>query len=383
MNRRTGTAAKAFQFSLQLPNALLKLRQAVEGSDGLEPLAIVDGGIPGKHGMWRDIAGDAALGGNHRAVSDGEVTGSANLARENAAIANFGGSGEANLAAKHGVGSHVRSMTDDDEVVEFGAAADAGFADGGTIDASIGLDLDVVFKDRRPRLLHLVPGAVVLLGKTKAISADDDSVLQDHAVSDLAEFADRGMGVGKKIISNAGALVNGDEAMQNGVAADVGVFFHDAVGADVRACAYFGGFGDEGRRVESWRVARRLVEEFDGVCKGEVGIGSAQSGKPRQAGVALDAYPVLNKHRRGTRGLEEWEVAPVGEKSNLARLGVFDACDAVDGRFSGAVEAAAELLSNVGEFERHVGSSLPLSASLAQREERSTAVRRYSLNSLG
>ena len=154
-------AAKSFQFGLQLAHALLKFWQAIECRDGLEPLTIVDGWIAGKHGARRDIVGDAALGGDDGAVANGEVTGSADLAGENAAIANLGRSGEANLAAKHGVGADMRSMTDDDKVVELGAVADAGFADGGTIDASVGLDLDVVFKNRGARLLHLVPGAVV------------------------------------------------------------------------------------------------------------------------------------------------------------------------------------------------------------------------------
>ena len=212
-----------------------------------------------------------------------------------------------------------------------------------------------------------------LLGKAKAVAADDDAVLQDDAISDLAEFADHGVGVREKIIADAGALVDGDEAVQNGVAADLGIFFHDAIGADVRACADLGGFGDEGRWVESRLVARSLVEEFDGVGESEVGIGGAQRGKPRQAGVALDVDPVLNKHRRGTRGLEEWEVASVGEKSDLARLGVFDACDAVDGRFSGAVEAAAELLSNVGEFDETCGQLLT-----AECESRTARREKYS-----
>lgn len=140
-------AAEAFKFSLEFADALLKLRQAVEGGDGFEPLAIVNGGISRKHRAGRDVAGDAAFCGDDGAVPDGEMAGGPDLSGEDAAIADFGGTGEAHLAAEHGVDADAGGVADDDEVVELGAAADAGFADGGAVDAGVGLDLDVIFKN--------------------------------------------------------------------------------------------------------------------------------------------------------------------------------------------------------------------------------------------
>ena len=84
-------------------------------------------------------------------------------------------------------------MTDDDKVVELGAVADAGFSNGGAVDAGVGLDLDVVFKNGGAGLLHLVPGAVFLFGEAETVAADDRPVLQDDAIANAAKFAHDGV----------------------------------------------------------------------------------------------------------------------------------------------------------------------------------------------
>src|SRR5580692_9651693 len=151
------------------------------------------------------------------------------------------------------------------------------------------------------------------------------------------------------------------------------IFSHYTVRADMCACPDFGGLSDECRRMESGRVSRRLIEEFDSVGEGEVRVCGTQRGEPGRAGVAFDVDTFLDEHGRGARRLEKREVAPVGEKSDLARLGMFDPGDAVHGSLARAVETAAEFLGNLREAHGHKYSSLPLGASLAQREEGSTA----------
>lgn len=366
-------AAEAFKFRFQFADSLLKFRQTVEGGDGFEPLAIVDGRVSGIHGTWWNIVGDAAFCGNDGTIADGEVTRSADLSGENAAIADLGGTSEAHLTAEHGVDADVRGVTDDDQIIEFGAAADAGFPDGGAVDAGVGLDFDVVFENGRAGLLHLVPGAVALLSKTEAIGADDNAVLQDDTISDLAKFADDGMGMGEEIVADAGALVDGDEAVQDGVASDVGIFLNDAIRADMRTSTDPGGFGDKRGGVKAGIIAGCLIEKFDSVRESEVRIGGTQGGETGHGSVALNVDAVLNQDGRGAGGLEQREVAAVGEKSDLARLGVFNAGNAVNGSIAGAVETAAEFVRNVAECHGHKDSSLSLNASLAQREEGSTA----------
>ncbi len=93
--------------------------------------------------------------------------------------------GESDLAAEQGVFADFRGVADEDQVVKLGAAADARLADGGAVDAGVGLDFDVVFQDGGAGLQHFVPAAVRLLGEAKAIRADDDAVLQDDAVAEF------------------------------------------------------------------------------------------------------------------------------------------------------------------------------------------------------
>jgi hypothetical protein len=192
-------------------------------------------------------------------------------------------------------------VTDDDEIIQLGTAADAGFSHGGAVDASVGLDFHIIFENGWAGLLHLVPRSVCLLCEAEAVAADDGSVLQDDAIANLAKFADDGVGVREEVIANARAFVDGYETVKNGVSADVGIFSHHAVRADVSACADFGGLRNDGGRMETWRVARSLVEEFDGVGERKIRVCRTERGEPGHGGFTLDADAFLNQHSRGPR----------------------------------------------------------------------------------
>jgi len=185
--------AEALQLGFQLTHSLLKFRQAIQCCHRFEPLTIVDGWISGKHGPRRNIVGYSALRGEDRAVAYTEVAGRTNLPGKNTAIANFCRSRQANLTAKHRVGSDMRGMPHQDKIIQLGATPDARFADGGAVDTRIGLHLDVVFKNRGAGLLHLVPSPIFLLGEAQAVTADNGSILQNHTISNLAELADHGV----------------------------------------------------------------------------------------------------------------------------------------------------------------------------------------------
>jgi hypothetical protein len=100
-----------------------------------------------------------------------------------------------------------------DQVVDFGAASDAGFPHRSAVDAGIGLDFDVVFENCWAGLDHLVPGAVFLFSEAQAVAADDGAGLEDYAVAYAAVFADYGVGVGEEIVADFGALVDGYETV--------------------------------------------------------------------------------------------------------------------------------------------------------------------------
>src|SRR5712691_6984287 len=163
------------------------------------------------------------------------MTDSAHLPGKNALVAHFGGAGEAHLPAQERVFANLRGVTHEHEIVNFCAAPDAGFSDGRAIHARVRLNLDIVFDYDRAGLKDLVPAAVGLTGETETVSSDDDTVLQDDAVADSAEFAHHGVGMSEEIGADAYAAIKRDETVQHGVFTDVDVLIHETIGPDVRA----------------------------------------------------------------------------------------------------------------------------------------------------
>jgi len=101
------------------------------------------------------------------------------------------------------VRANFTGVTNQHKVIDFCAAADAGFADGSAIDGGVGLNFHVVFQDGRAGLGNLVPRTVFLFGEAEAIGADDHSVLEQDAIADAAVFPHDGMGVGEEIVANS------------------------------------------------------------------------------------------------------------------------------------------------------------------------------------
>src|SRR6202040_3003215 len=120
-----------------------------------------------------------------------------------------------------------------------------------------------------------------------------------------------------------------------------------------------------------WFIARRLVKEFDGVSEGEVRIWRAQRGDGRRAGATLEADAIFDEHGRGACGLEKREVAAVGEKRDLAGLGVFDAGNAADFGVGRAFQAAGKLLRNFREVHGR-GSSYECESRISANKWRAT-----------
>jgi hypothetical protein len=200
------------------------------------------------------------------------------LAGEDAVVADFGGAGEAGLAADHIVGAKLGGVAYQDEVVDFGAATYAGFAHRGAVDAGVGLDFDVVFEDRRAGLDHFVPSAVFLFSKAQSVAADDGAGLEDYSVAYAAVFADHSVGVGEEIVADFGALIDGYETVQDCVLAHFYILVDEAVGTDVGALGDSGGSCDYCRWVDAGFVLGWLVEEFQGLGEGKIGIGGAEGG---------------------------------------------------------------------------------------------------------
>jgi hypothetical protein len=125
-------------------DTLEEVGEAVDGGNGAQPGAVVGGWIAAHDGARCYVGGNTALRGRNGTVADGEVPSDADLAGEDDVFADGGGAAEAGLGAKQGVLADRGAVAYLDEIVDFDAVGDAGLANGGAVDAGVGLDLDGV-----------------------------------------------------------------------------------------------------------------------------------------------------------------------------------------------------------------------------------------------
>ena len=158
-----------------------------------------------------------ALRGDNGMISNRAMARRADLSGQHDMLAHAGGTGQPNLRAEHGVFSNFRAVPHLHKVVDLNAIGDAGFADGGAVNAGIRLHFDVVADDYRARLHNLVP-AFSVGRKAIAVRADHDSILQDDIVADAAELTHRRVRVGKKIIADLRSAVDHNMGQQGELA---------------------------------------------------------------------------------------------------------------------------------------------------------------------
>ena len=170
------------------------------------------------------------------------------------------------------------SVSDLDEVVNFDAASDAGLADAGAVDAGVGLDFDVIFDNDRGGLRNFVPVSLGGFGESEAICADDDAVLKKDVVADAAVLAHRGARVSEEVFADFHSRIDHHVRQEDGVRADFDILSDDDEGTDMGIRADAHGFVDDGCWMHARRIVRRLVEEFESLGEGEVGIFRAEHG---------------------------------------------------------------------------------------------------------
>ena len=68
--------------------------------------------------------------------------------------------------------------------------------------------LNVVFNHYASGLRDFIPVAIVILGEPETIGADNNSVMQQHIVADLAVFSDGDVRVRKKVFADLYSAVN-------------------------------------------------------------------------------------------------------------------------------------------------------------------------------
>ena len=162
------------------------------------------------------------------------------------------------------------------EVVDFCAAADAGLAYAGAVDAGVGLDLCFALYYYVSGLDYFVPASVVVFGEAEAVGAYYGSILEQDVVSQVAEFSYYGVGVSEEIVAYGGSAIDDYVGKDDGVVSDDDVLVDDYVGAKVRVLADLCRVMDYCGGMDSGSVTRRAVEELYGFSPGEVGVAAAQ-----------------------------------------------------------------------------------------------------------
>src|SRR5258708_28307893 len=244
----------------------------------------------------------------------------------------------------------MRSVADLNQVVDLYAAADAGFADAGAVDAGVGLNFHVVFDDDRGGLRDLVPVPVVSFGEAEDIGADNDSVVQQDVVADAAVLADYGVRVGEKIVADLYAAIDDCVRQQHGMVADLDLLVDDDVRAKVSFASDLRRGMDDCGGMNSRGVAQRLVEEFEGAREAVVRIFDAERGRWNRGKVFGDDHGCgFGKPGRGS-------ILLIRDEGDFSWAGLLDAVEAGDlgvdalGIAGAVVEARVQGGGDLGKF---------------------------------
>jgi hypothetical protein len=149
-------------------------------------------------------------------------------------------SGQTNLRAQQRALPYLGSMTNLDQIVDFGAASNACFSNAGAIDAGIRLHFDVVLQHRRSGLDDFVPFARIVLGKSKTIGADHGAVLENNVVANHTVLSHDSMGMGEEVATNASACINHNVRQQRAMISNLDIFFDYYICANRNAVADLG-----------------------------------------------------------------------------------------------------------------------------------------------
>ncbi len=132
-----------------------------------------------------------------------------------------------------------RAVSDRDEISEFGATPDAGFAYGGPLNCAIAADFNVILEYNDAVLGNFVVFAR-MCGVAESIIADDHACMQCDSVPENAVFVYDGIGKKNAVISNDGTRADPDAWVEVAATPDRGPSLDNSMGMNVRAVSNFG-----------------------------------------------------------------------------------------------------------------------------------------------
>ena len=232
------------------------------------------------------------------------------------------------------------------QAVDLGAAFDARLAHRGAVHRRQALHFHIVFDHRHARLHNLTVRAVLPLGEAEAIAPHHHAVLQDHPISDAAEFAHGGVRERQEIVADLRAFVNNHVRVQHCVASQAHALSHHRERADGAVLAHRRRGRYVRQRVDPGRRTRRLVEQRQGVRKAQIRVVRHQERRV-QAG-----YRGRRQYRARPGVFHLGPIFGVGQEGQHARPGLLHARHAHDVRLRVALQPASQRLRNLTEFHR-------------------------------
>src|SRR5271165_1874510 len=135
-------------------------------------------------------------------TGDTNLTGEQNILFQNAAAGQPGLRADDIVLADHTGVAYLH------QAVDFGSTANPRLAHRGAIDGGERLNLHVIFQNRSAGLDNLKMSAGGGLGEAESVTANDHSILKNHAMSDAAILADNSVRMRQKIVADLCAFIN-------------------------------------------------------------------------------------------------------------------------------------------------------------------------------
>src|SRR5207247_5181106 len=133
--------------------------------------------------------GNAALRGDHAAISDFDVADDANLPRHRDALANAGAARDSSLRHDHRIFSDDHVVRNLHEIVDLHALLNPRPAKTRAIDRSVRADLNIIVDLNNPELLNFFVSAFNHF-KSETIGANHCATVNDYARANAASLAD-------------------------------------------------------------------------------------------------------------------------------------------------------------------------------------------------
>ena len=161
---------------------------------------------------------DITRSGKLRAFADRHVIAYPDAAAQRHEISKRRTSGDSGLRHNDAMPANADIVADLDQIVDLGALADHGIADGATVDRGAGADLDVVLDDDAPELRHLEVAAQTQ-HEAEAVLTDLAARMNDDPVADQG-VCDNGSRPDRTIATDAHFGADDRRCPDNGAGAD-------------------------------------------------------------------------------------------------------------------------------------------------------------------